>query len=591
MYNLICYNIMLSLETESRLAKLLLLLSEEELAVETSRNILCSDRDFDAYGVFKFVDTEEKGYVTEFNIVSFLRNHSVFLSTQEARQIISFYDRNQDGNLDFTEFIDLCIPEVDYSLRKISRDRQIYDSRLRPSFLAYNVEYSFAKLLGRELDLVQRVEAAVRDLAYRFDFESSKLFASIDRYSFGYVKRDHLASFMNRNSYSLYESELNAVFSRLDIDGDNTVTYLEFRRFLENFGTYEKQEKLNSSLSRFESSYRSPLRESSFRRTFSPNKTTRLTNYSPFRSSNRGFSPERTLRPDVSIRNSPVRRSPVRASPVRLSPERLSPRLSPNITRLSPFREATSTRFSPYRSVSREEESVGCSYEEECFQRYLRDVIQMEREIEQVKIDLALRSDFNVQDLFRVFELDERGFLSESDFKYVLENLGVYQPNEEINLLIKRYNPLRSSTINFADFTEMVSPLDVAYANKLKYRLALNIEPANRYLDSLLPETRYLLQKLFKMLLNCEAKMEGYRQRLNKLTLFNPRRVFENIDAYVRNSLTTSDLVSYFRKHNVFLTLADVELLLPRFDRNRNGRVSYLEFSEEIYPKSNLYFA
>ena len=54
-------------------------------------------------------------------------------------------------------------------------------------------------------------------------------------------------------------------------------------------------------------------------------------------------------------------------------------------------------------------------YEKNQFVDYLKMVMDAESKVERAKIDLALRGDFNVEDAFRVFELDGRGFLTEED--------------------------------------------------------------------------------------------------------------------------------------------------------------------------------
>ena len=64
---------MLSIETEARLAKLFLNIADGEKAVETSRQVLGEQLDFDPYQTFKKLDSESKNYVDEFNIVEFLK--------------------------------------------------------------------------------------------------------------------------------------------------------------------------------------------------------------------------------------------------------------------------------------------------------------------------------------------------------------------------------------------------------------------------------------------------------------------------------------------------------------------------------------
>jgi len=79
-------------------------------------------------------------------------------------------------------------------------------------------------------------------------------------------------------------------------------------------------------------------------------------------------------------------------------------------------------------------------YEEEHFNYYLKDLFELEKEIESAKIDLILKKDFNIQDAFSIFELSGIGMLTQSDIKHGLNSLDIYPTFEQINLLIKRYD-------------------------------------------------------------------------------------------------------------------------------------------------------
>jgi hypothetical protein len=64
---------MLSIETESRIAKLFVNLFEGEKSVEIARNVLCDQLQFDAYHIFNRLDKEEKNYIDEYNLVDILK--------------------------------------------------------------------------------------------------------------------------------------------------------------------------------------------------------------------------------------------------------------------------------------------------------------------------------------------------------------------------------------------------------------------------------------------------------------------------------------------------------------------------------------
>lgn len=71
---------------------------------------------------------------------------------------------------------------------------------------------------------------------------------------------------------------------------------------------------------------------------------------------------------------------------------------------------------------------------------YFKEMIDLENEIEAAKQDLIHKGDFNFDDAFFIFELSGRGYISQTDIKYGLNSLGIYPSEEEIYLLVKRYD-------------------------------------------------------------------------------------------------------------------------------------------------------
>lgn len=65
--------------------------------------------------------------------------------------------------------------------------------------------------------------------------------------------------------------------------------------------------------------------------------------------------------------------------------------------------------------------------------------METETEIEKMKMELALRCDFNVEDAFRIFELNGRGYLTEDDLKYGLSLIDILSTSRDIKILLKRF--------------------------------------------------------------------------------------------------------------------------------------------------------
>jgi len=294
--------------------------------------------------------------------------------------------------------------------------------------------------------------------------------------------------FLLRNNISPSDSDLTSISRRFDINRDGRITIKEVRTLCENtIGSGPRDDlKLSSSSTSFRRTMSSPRRvkeeevtySTPSRVLYSPSRSlTYLKHYqhlypytslyvspsrsrpitytytSPYRSPVRTarlsptrFSPLRMTQSLNESRFSPSRmtQSMSESSRVNLSPKRVNPVVQKSlevIERLSPSRvnlHKSPTRYSSPLRNTRDSYSF-TTLEEESFQAFLKEIILLENEIERVKCDLALRSDFNLPDAFRVFEVEKRGYVDDFDLKHGMNFLDVFPISEDISLVLKRF--------------------------------------------------------------------------------------------------------------------------------------------------------
>lgn len=96
----------------------------------------------------------------------------------------------------------------------------------------------------------------------------------------------------------------------------------------------------------------------------------------------------------------------------------------------------------------------------------LKEIIFLERELESSKIDLALKSDFNLMDAFRLFDSRGYNFLSAEDLVHGLHNALDFTQfsQDDIYLLLRRADRLGRGRIDFHEFGEVFLPHSQEYA-------------------------------------------------------------------------------------------------------------------------------
>ena len=152
---------MLSIETEARVAKILLTLAEGERSIEVSRQVLSDNFDFDPYQIFRALDSCCKNNIDTCDIINFLRTKGIYTNELEVSLLILAYDEDSNGTLSYSEFLNLVqsenSPKKNNAFSKTEK-------------LSFNIEYSLSKLLEKEIELSRNILPLLQDLKCRYDF-------------------------------------------------------------------------------------------------------------------------------------------------------------------------------------------------------------------------------------------------------------------------------------------------------------------------------------------------------------------------------------------------------------------------------------
>lgn len=80
---------------------------------------------------------------------------------------------------------------------------------------------------------------------------------------------------------------------------------------------------------------------------------------------------------------------------------------------------------------------------------FFKKIVFLEREIERLKQDLALRPDFNLLDFFALFDGEEKGYLTNSEIKDMFKNIGCLMTKEQVLLILERYDRKKLGKIKY----------------------------------------------------------------------------------------------------------------------------------------------
>ena len=225
---------------------------------------------------------------------------------------------------------------------------------------------------------------------------------------------------------------------------------------------------------------------------------------------------------------------------------------------------------------------ASCPYQEELgqFVDFLGFLMEVESIIEDMKIDLARREDFNFEDLFRMFEVDGKGYIEPDDLKEGLKLLGLNPSNNDIKLLMKRFDLNQQGLLSYTDFFDMV----ITFEKRL--RNTVQVRPPNSCCSCKSPDvfecdTLIGIKNLFKFIIQCETEINNRRKNFDSLRS-KYSDVVQFLDYSRRGIINRSDLKLYLTQFNKFTNSKECDLLFIRLDKTRSGEVGIDEIENEL---------
>lgn len=216
----------------------------------------------------------------------------------------------------------------------------------------------------------------------------------------------------------------------------------------------------------------------------------------------------------------------------------------------------------------------------------LRDMIREENAIEASKTSIALKSDFNLTDAFKIFDRDYRGSITVHELRDGLAAIGVFPTSEEMDLFISRWDTTGDRRLNMREFSESMLALDRYYADMVNRRPSNHRYPLYRRDDCFLPDTQIAFRALWRTHMQGEAMAEQVRQRLSRQPYFNVYEAFNSLDMRDDGAITRDEFRRLIESRGFYVSAKEVDEIVEKMDKNKNGRVSFAEFREEIMPRS-----
>ena len=221
-------------------------------------------------------------------------------------------------------------------------------------------------------------------------------------------------------------------------------------------------------------------------------------------------------------------------------------------------------------------------YEQKQFNYFLKKLMDVESNIENAKSDLANYPDFNVEDAFKLFDIDNKEYITKKDLKNGLNSLGFNPTDQDVRLLMKRFDLQKRGKINYADFFDMIVSFKPELRNKIENK-EFNQSSLSKSQEAPNEQVINGLKNLFDLIIKSEKEINDMRKSFGTLRL-NLKDIFGLLDKGGKGYFTIEEMVGYLKKNGLFSNNQEANLLFTRLDKTRKGNISFPEIEEEIKP-------
>ena len=592
---------MLSPHIENLVIKLLITISNKEKEVEINRQLLGKNIDFDVFQLYCFLDKEKKNYITSLDLMEFLHKNGVYPNQLEMEFIILFYDKNADNVLSYTEFLNMILSENNLCLRKICKER--IGSLSYENNIPNDIGYLFISLLEKEIELIRIVNRIINEIKGQCDFNFHEIYHLLIGCQ-SYINKDTLRTFLLNHDITFSEDDLDNIMKRLDFNEDHIINFFEFHKFFcfadsncrctlnikncclcnPNLIPNNNSNIIIKEISPSLSIRGPPVKgcDNNYISSNNCNDCIQFNNqyYNNIEDKNNDSYKENSfnISENLLLRKRPERHFKNKKNNT-INENNLE--YNNNIDFLAPNQYSNNENYchichnSPCKCIE-----ISLRKAENEFLIYLRECIKLENKIEKAKIDLSLRSDFNVEDAFKIFERENRKYITDADLIYGLNTLEVYPSEKDILLIKRRINPKKTENIIFSDFSDFILPFEKDYRNMIEKRVCSNYTVYN-YSNVFFLTTRNYFSNFFNVIIECENKIDNLRNLLCDVRSYI-EILFHNIDQNNLGFINDFDLNCYLKSKGIFANDIENCLLFKRIDKNKDGKLECWELNEEF---------
>ncbi|CAK76686.1 unnamed protein product (macronuclear) [Paramecium tetraurelia] len=201
----------------------------------------------------------------------------------------------------------------------------------------------------------------------------------------------------------------------------------------------------------------------------------------------------------------------------------------------------------------------------------LLEQLNTERQIEELKRKLVIAQDFNLPQLFQIIDKNQTQNITFDELFQGFQEIGLKVDYNQLFLVYTRFSEFNSiDRMSLQEFEHLFLPLGQTSKQQKRQNTLLG------------PQTKSNLNELIKLYQTNELRFENARSLLQRESI-DIQQIYQMIDVNQSRNIGLNEFMNALNLYSaVKVVPSEAALLFMRFDRSRNGTISFMEFKREM---------
>ena len=215
---------------------------------------------------------------------------------------------------------------------------------------------------------------------------------------------------------------------------------------------------------------------------------------------------------------------------------------------------------------------------------FLHILMDIETEIEDKKIQLASHDDFNIANLFLLFESSSKpNSISLTSLNRAFNYFSLSLDEFDLFLFIKRFDLNYKGFITYVEFFDIFTPFEKSLRDLVEMRSHQNNFQVNSELSF---DTKNQIKNLLLLILKYEKHLDKIKtSSMHSISREDVKTFFSQVDKDCKGFFNCEDMYNFIREyHNGQFSFSqrNADLMFIRLDRNRNKQIELWEVENEL---------